>query len=382
MNKQNEIKEITSSICEIIKSYYNHEIINFKDIKISHEGKNYNEIIEMIKFVGYKSPRVDEITYLSQLFSGINKIGLIADMATCLFNHPMHTIKSSGLSIDIENELIKYINNYISFKDGIVCPGGSISNLIAMIISKYKIDNTKFNGINKTYRIYISNEAHYSIIKNAGIIGIGQNNVVKIKIDENGVMNTNLLEQKIIEDISFGYVPLMIISTSGTTQLGSFDNLEINGLIAKKYNLWHHVDGAFGGITIFNDKQKYLMNGIKKCDSLTIDLHKILSIPISSSLLLMNNYDLKLLDEDAFYLFSNENDLGRKSIQCARRNDALKMWAVLNLGNKYIKSILNSQIKNTKYAFEILKNKQDCVIGNKPLLPMLIFRHKNKDLYP
>jgi sulfinoalanine decarboxylase len=381
MNQNTNTNEISEGISHIIKTYFEKKEIKFKDIKIDEEGKSFKEIIETIKYIGFKTPKVDEITYLSQLFSGVNQIGIIADMATCLFNSPMHTVKSSGINIEIEKEIIRYINNFIDFKDGIVCPGGTISNLVAMIIAKYRKDNNKNEGINKKYRIYTSEESHYSITKNSGIIGIGKNNVVKIKVDEEGVMDYNILEKEIINDITKGYSPLMIISTSGTTQLGSFDNLKKNDLIAKKYNLWHHVDGAFGGTNIFNDERKYLMDGIKNCDSLTIDIHKTLSAPISSSVLLMNNYDLKLLDEDAYYLFSDKEDLGRKSIQCARRNDALKMWAILSLGNNHIKSILNHQIKNTEYAYEILKNKENIEIGNKPTSPLLIFRHTQKDLY-
>lgn len=374
-------EEIQNIIGEIVNSFIKRENIENANISLSKEGKTKKEIINTLKYIGSKTPKVNSTKYLAQLFSGKNEIALIADMTTSLFNVPMHTIKSSGIHVDIEKEVINYINQFINFKDGITLPGGSISNLVATIIARYKKDNSSKKGIKETYRIYASKLCHYSIKRAAGITGIGKENLVLISFDEKAIMKPKELEKKIIKDINHGFKPLMLVSTAGTTLLGSYDNLLENSKIAKKYNLWHHVDGAFGGTVLFSQKRKHLIKGIEKCDSFVWDAHKMLSTPISASILLTNNYDLKLLDEDAYYLFTSPEDPGRKTIQCARRNDALKIWAALSLGQSYIENLIEKQIGLAEYTAEKIKNNDNLEIAIQPKLPLILLRHKTKDIY-
>ncbi len=389
-------------ISELIKDYFSNEnsdehfpdypVKQFDEISflnnaicdklvIDRTGKPVGELISTLKEIGRLTPRVDGKRYLAQLFSGKNNIVLLADMLATLYNVPMHTLKSSGIHIKIEEEVIKYVNQFTGFDDGIMCPGGSISNLIAVVIARYKKTDSKQEGISDRYRLYVSENAHYSIKMSAEVTGIGARNIVFIRTDSNEAMVPEELENNILKDLSEGFMPLIVISTAGTTQFGSFDNLVENDKIAKKYGLWHHVDGAFGATVLFSSKRNYLMNGLSSCDSLTWDFHKMLSAPISASLLLTKKQDLKLLDQDAYYLFTHADDPGRKTIQCARRNDALKMWALLNLGQEFIEQRIDYQVDLAKYAFELFSSVEYLELAVKPVLPVVMFRHKYKDIY-
>lgn len=377
-----EYEEILNHLTQIIDEFSKNKSLPKPDIRISREGKSKEELVEVIKQIGAAGPRVDGKEYLGQLFSGKNTLALVAETAANIYNIPMHTMMSSGINILIEDEVIRHIGGLIGFKDGIVCPGGSISNLTAMIVAKYRAGDSKEEGITKRYRVYASDRAHYSIIKNAGIIGIGRKNTVLVPSDEQGVMTAGLLEKSILADREKGYEPLMIISTAGTTLFGSFDDLVENSKVAEKYGLWHHVDGAFGGTLLLSQTRREKLRGIELCDSLTWDAHKMLVVPLTASVLLVKKKDvLNLLREDAEYLFSKESESGHKSIQCARRNDALKIWAVLSLGQEYVDDMIESQMRITEYAAQKIIASPDLELAVKPNLPLLCFRSKTKDVH-
>lgn len=381
--KNNSYKEIAKYITEIIEDYSELKKHPKPDITVSKKGLTQEEIVKKIKAIGAHSPRVDGKKYLAQLFSGKNDVALIADMAASLYNIPMHTFKASGIHLLIEKEIIKAIGGKIGFQDGIVCPGGSIANLTANVIARYYLTNTKDSGINKRFRIYASDQAHYGIKKNAAIIGVGRENVVHIP-SINGVMNYHLLEIAIQEDLKKGYTPLMIFSISGTTTFGYFDNLVENDKIAKKYKLWHHVDACFGGVYLFSKTLSHRLRGVENCDSMSWDAHKLFSTPLTAAVLLVKKKGiLELLGEDAEYLFGegHEHDQGHKSIQCARRNDALKVWALLNLGEKALNDWIEKQIKLCEYMAKKIMYEDNLELATVPILPLICFRSKKKNAY-
>lgn len=137
-------------------------------------------------------------------------------------------------------EMIGYENG-----DGIFAPGGSISNMYAMVLGRYKLfPNIKSTGLyNIPILVAFTSEAgHYSIKKSINWLGLGTNNLILIKTDKYGRMIVDDLNEKINNTINEGKKPFFVNATSGTTVLGSFDNLNEISLICKKYDLWFHVD--------------------------------------------------------------------------------------------------------------------------------------------
>jgi glutamate decarboxylase len=141
------------------------------------------------------------------------------------------------------------------------------------------------------------------------------------------------LESLIQKSLAEKRTPFYVNATAGTTVLGSFDRFEAISTICKKYNLWLHIDGSWGGPTIFSSKLKYKMKGSHLGDSLTVNPHKMMGVPITCSFLL--GPDLRKFHKantlPAEYLFHEENDGGEVwdladlTLQCGRRGDSLKL---------------------------------------------------------
>ncbi|MCA1764343.1 MAG: hypothetical protein LC664_15325 [Flavobacteriales bacterium] len=181
--------------------------------------------------------------------------------------------------------------------------------------------------------ILVSERSHFSMLKGANTIGIGQGGVVKVSLDDQGRMRGAAVEAAIEETLKKGYMPFMICSTAGTTETGSFDAIEEVSEVAEKYELWHHVDGSWGGSIILSDKRRELFRGLERADSFSWNPHKLMNIPLICSVLLVKNPNVmreEIQSHDADYIYhENETshyDLGPGSLQCGRRVDSLKLW--------------------------------------------------------
>jgi glutamate/tyrosine decarboxylase-like PLP-dependent enzyme len=212
--------------------------------------------------------------------------------------------------------------------------GGSVSNLLAMMIARNEaLAGVREDGMRgHAGTVYTSAASHYSIRKNAGVLGLGRQSVRDIPTDRRGRMDVEALRTAIRDDRARGFRPLLINATAGTTVLGAFDPLREIAALAREEGLWMHVDGALGGSLLLCESERELLDGCELSDSFAWDAHKMMGVPLSCSAILLRRRGLlqKHLDESADYLFQTHTDdlnPGTRSLQCGRRNDALKLWA-------------------------------------------------------
>jgi len=109
---------------------------------------------------------------------------------------------------------------------------------------------------------------------------IGMKNCIKVNASRSGSLDPKDLEKKIEDSIKAGKTPFMISATSGSTVMGGFDDLVAIGAIAKKFNIWLHVDACWGTTSFFSDKTRHLIKGIENADSCILDPHKGLGLPL------------------------------------------------------------------------------------------------------
>lgn len=303
----------------------------------SGEGLEDEEFLSLMSRVASLTRPTSDRKFFNLLFGGFDIPSVFAEMLVPVFNTTMHTYKTAGIHVLIENEVISRINSAVGWNnsDGIFTPGGSISNYYAMLLARNNYSKETMNdGVIQGMKVYASKDAHYSIRKNADAMGIGRKSVVLIPVNKDGSMSIELLEKAIELDLSSGFKPFMVIATAGTTTRGSFDNLTLISNICKKYNLWLHTDMTWGGALLFSKDKKVLLTGVDLSDSVSWNPHKFMGVPLIASMILVKKKDLLVeqFSAEADYLFQTENNdinPGQKSLQCGRRNDALKVWAAL-----------------------------------------------------
>lgn len=324
------------------------ELQQLLDVSLTDEGASAEQLLESAQAYLHYNPEVSQTNFFKLLYSGLNAPAVLGDWVTSLSNATMHTYQVGPVATLMELELIKQWNQLVGFdpkqSDGVMVSGGSQANLIGMLLARHKAaPQAKTQGLGgKTLVAFVSDQAHYSSLKAVNVLGIGSDNLIAVKSDSAGKIDPEQLEIEIKCAIEKGHTPFFIGLTAGTTVIGAYDDVIQCSQIAKRYDIWLHIDGAWGAPILFSEKHKYLLKGSELADSVAWDAHKLMNVPITAAVILVKQAGfLKEVCSGGGgeYLFhSDENsafNLGERSIQCGRRADALKVWMSWKaMGNK------------------------------------------------
>jgi glutamate/tyrosine decarboxylase-like PLP-dependent enzyme len=348
MNEQIILNEVFEKIRQYIESNADNQkpLVNYKSpaelaglihMQIEDAGVEQNEFLEMVdQYLNY-SVRTGNKQFLNQLYSGFNFPAFIGDVLTSLANTSMYTYEVAPVATEIEKSMISLMNRYTGYEngDGLFVSGGSNANLVAMFSARNRaLPECRFEGYDRNQKLtaFINEQAHYSIETAANVLGIGSKNVIKVKADKDGRIIPAELGKAIQASISRGEKPFFVVATTATTLLGAYDPIDEMAEICSKHNIWLHADGSFGGSLILSEKHRHKLKGLEKTDSFAWNPHKLMNIPLICSVILVKQkgtlqYNLTDLNTDyIFHDIDEIEDLGKKSIQCGRRVDAVKLW--------------------------------------------------------
>ncbi len=290
-------------------------------------------------------------------------------------------------AVTIENELLDWMKSLFGFPNeaiGNLTSGGSIANMIALTAArdKHQIKNEK---IPKSV-IYLSPQVHHCVLKALRIIGLEDVRIQLLELNEFSKVNTRKLEESIQNDCQNGLDPFMVIASAGTTDTGAVDPLEAIGYISKKYNLWFHIDGAYGGFFILSESKKKLFKGIELADSLVIDPHKGLFLPYGIGAVLVK--DKKAVYHSHHYtanymqdsILDNQINPADVSPELTKHFRGLRMWIPLQLhGLEPFIACINEKILLTTYFRNRLAELGFC-LGPEPDLTVSYFWYPSKEV--
>lgn len=345
------------------------ELYNQLDLSLHKEGIIDKQLKNTLKTVIKSTPKTASKSFFNQLFGGRVGKATLGDLLAVMLNNSMYTYKVAGPQVGIEKQVLKAICKLAGYKndsDGTFAPGGSMSNMMALIMARdHKNEAIRAEGLSKQMILYTSKESHYSISKNAALTGIGRNQVRLVNTNSKGEMLADHLEELVSNDIKEGFEPFFVNTTAGTTVLGAFDNVDSISKVCKKHKLWLHVDGAYCGGVIFSSKYKHLIKGLEHSDSFSVNAHKMLGTPLSCSII-VTQHKAQLhhsFSNEADYLYQTDGDdfnLGKTSMQCGRRNDALKIWTLWkSVGTNGLETIVDKQFEMANVARDYINNHKD-----------------------
>ncbi len=303
----------------------------------------------------------------AHLHCPVTTVSVIAELIIATLNQSMDSWDQSPIATHIETAFIHWFSEKIGFEkgeaDGVFTSGGTQSNMTALMLARDHCMqqqthlSVKLHGLDKNwqaYRVYCSEEAHFTIKRSCVVLGLGEQAVHVIKTNQKGEMCVHALKEALLLGKQQGHIPMAIVATAGTTDLGAVDPVDAIADIAKAYACWMHVDAAYGGALILSS-QKQRLQGIEKAQSVTIDFHKMFFQPISCSALFVNNKTLlRTLRFHADYLNRDEDEepnLVEKSLSTTRRFDALKIWlSIERLGTSSFSQMIDALFDLTKYC--------------------------------
>lgn len=340
-------------------------------LDIQPNSSTTQELEDICQKVVKYSVKTGAATFYNQLYHAVDTYGLAGSWLSDALNTNNHTFEVAPVFIVTERSVIQYIMNKFGFKtgDGIFSPGGSISNMYGMVLARHQrfpdIKRKGLLGSEKPLVAFTSEESHYSVVKGANWLGLGTDNVIKIKTDFKGRLDPSELEQAITHSKSEGKIPFFLNATAGSTVMGAYDDLEALSLICQKHEIWLHVDACWGGSAILSKKHRHLLKGSDQADSIAWNPHKMLGAPLQCSPFLVQHPGLLheancaaatyLFQQDKFYDVTY--DTGDKSVQCGRKVDAFKLWFMLKArGENYFETLIDNTFEQAAYLHELVKS--------------------------
>lgn len=368
---------------KIMKEASEDHIAKLKSMSIPESGRSIdtvvNEMIEDIYQHGYRSnhPR-----FLGFIPGPASMISWLGDIMTSAYNLHAGSFMNCPSASIIEQELINWLCSQAGYKKeagGLFVSGGSMANMTALCAARDKMleEESLHLGV-----AYVSDQTHSSVAKGLRIIGISNNRIRKIPSDHNFRMDIKELKNAIEADIAAGMIPFTVIASVGTTNTGSIDPLEDIAFLCKHYNLWMHVDGAFGASVLLSKKYKHLLKGIEQSDSISWDAHKWLfqtygcgMVLVKDRANLVNSYHTNpeyLKDLETEDDCSNAYDIGMELTRPAR---GLKLWLTLQVaGSDMLGEAIEHGFLLAEWAEEELKKNNDVEILSPAQLAIINFR--------
>ncbi|XP_007191597.2 acidic amino acid decarboxylase GADL1 isoform X1 [Balaenoptera ricei] len=343
------------------------------DLELRDTGEPHQRLLELCQDVIRYSVKTNHPRFFNQLYAGLDYYSLVARFMTEALNPSVYTYEVSPVFLLVEEAVLKKMIEFIGWKegDGIFNPGGSVSNMYAMNLARYKYcPDIKEKGLSGLPRLilFTSAECHYSMKKAASFLGIGTENACFVETDGRGKMIPEELERQVWQAKKEGAAPFLVCATSGTTVLGAFDPLDEIADICERHGLWLHVDASWGGSALMSRKHRKLLHGIHRADSVAWNPHKMLMAGIQCcAFLVKDKSDLlkKCYSAKASYLFQQDKfydvsyDTGDKSIQCSRRPDAFKFWMTWKaLGTLGLEEKVNRALALSRYLVEEIKKRE------------------------
>lgn len=314
--------------------------------------------------------------------------GILADLITATLNPQLAAWSHAPFAAEVEARLIQEFGEKCGYSsesvDGVFTTGGAEANITAVLcaLNHHFPDHAKEGliGLDQRPLIYCSEEAHHSINKASKAVGLGYASVKSIPVKEDLRMDPKALEDQIQEDLKSNGKPFLLVGTAGTTGAGTIDDLPVLKGIAEKFNLWFHVDAAYGGAAILHPGLKEELKGIESSDSITFDAHKWLSVPMGTSLFITSKPAIlgKTFRITTEYMPKEANELAivdpfTHSIQWSRRFIGLKLYlSLMFFGWKGYEEVIGHQAKMGDLLREKLKE-HGWSIKNETNLPVVCF---------
>ncbi len=325
--------------------------------------------------------KISSASAMAHLHCPVAIPALAAEALISATNQSLDSWDQSPFATLLEEHVIQWLLMLMGAPDqsgGCFSSGGSQSNMTALYLAieqKPDIDRKKLV-------VFISENAHFSIRKSARILGLSADAVIPMPVDENGRMSAAHLQPAIMKSRNEHKVPLAIVATAGTTDLGAIDPLSDIADIAETHGLWLHVDAAYGGGLLFTPHRDRL-HGIERAQSVTLDFHKMLFQPISCAVLLVKDKKLfSPLALNADYLnpaeavFSDVPNLVERSMQTTRRGDALKVAITMrSIGRAGISDMVRKTLDNAKAAADAIRARDALQLIQNPPLSTVLFRY-------
>ncbi len=299
-------------------------------------------LLEFFTDVLQHSMHVHHPHYIGHQVAPAAPVGALASLFTSLMSNGMAVYEMGAVSSSLEYILAHEMCGHLGFdtdtSGGFLTSGGTLANLTAILaIRANKTTNNVWqDGYKNPIAVMVSEQAHYCVERAMRTIGMGERGIVSIPVGEDFKMRTDLLASKLEEATQNGIEVLAVVGSAPSTATGIHDDLNAIADFCEHHNLWFHVDAAHGGPAILSARNRELLQGIHRADSVVIDAHKLMRTPSLTTYLLFKEgkHAYSTFRQRADYLLEdsiedNWYDVGLRTYECTKLMMSVKLAAVI-----------------------------------------------------
>jgi len=315
----------------------------------------------------------------------------LAEVLINVSNQSMDSWDQSPSATLFEEHIIAQLRKQIGYPvgdAGVFTSGGTQSNFMGLLLAREHAKRHYSHYQQSDLVVICSKEAHFSVQQSMLLLGFNDSATIAIACDDGGRIIVDKLASTLQELQAAGKKAFAIIATAGTTDTGAIDDIRAIATLANQYQVWLHIDAAWGGILLFSQKYRDRLLGIELADSISLDFHKQFLQTISCGAFVLKdaaNYELIRRHDD--YLNPIEDELEgvpnlvAKSIQTTRRFDALKLWmSFRSLGAKNYADMVDYSIDLAQQVAAYIDNSSKFALVNSTQIASVLFRIKSEVL--
>ncbi len=357
------------------------------------DAKRFSDILDLYLRTTIK---VHSRGYMARQFSSVVPVSAVFDMITAMAPQPASYYEAGQLANVADRVMAEEFGRLIGWKDGsfamVSTSGASLATMTAVLAARNRLlDGSWEDGVGVEGRgrgrpaIAVGEDAHFSANRVAGILGIGQKQIIRLPLNARRQIDPEGARAALDAAAARGLDVFCVIGTAGSTSVGATDPLAALAELAHGRDAWFHVDAAHNGAFLVSDRLRARVAGLAQADSFCLDAHKTLFVPSLCSLLFYRDASVAdiAFPQRASYVFDPDDDemsrfqSGTKNFECTKRPAILNLWLVWALfGRRMFEQKLDYLMDLTCVAHDLIAEQPDFDVVNQPESNILCFVHK------
>ncbi|SIS91264.1 pyridoxal phosphate-dependent decarboxylase family protein [Insolitispirillum peregrinum] len=358
---------------------------------MAFDADRFADILDLYLRTGIK---VNSRGYMARQFSSVVPVSAVFDLVSAIAPQPASYYEAGQLANVADKLIAEQFAPLIGWEAGtfemVTTSGASLANMTAVLAARNRrLGQSWQQGVQpqadgRRPAIAIGGDAHFSVSRIAGVIGIGQDQVIRLPLNDRRQVHVEQAAQALEQAAARGLDVFCIVAAAGTTSIGAIDPLPELAALARKWGAWLHVDAAHNGSFLVSDNLRPRLRGLELADSFCLDAHKTLFVPALCTLLFYRDPDsaAAAFPEKASYVFDPLEDemslfqSGIKNFECTKRPSILNLWLVWALfGRRLFEQKLDYLVMLTELTHDYLAAQPDFAVMHRPEANILCFTH-------
>ncbi|CAF4384914.1 unnamed protein product, partial [Didymodactylos carnosus] len=325
-------------------------------------NQSLQELLDEVMFAAESGRNPRHPGYLQFMPNGGLLHSVLSDIVSKCLNKYTGYYSAAPNLVELECKVIRWLCSIFDFDVdsgafGILTTGGTASNLSAVLMARDKALQPKTFHLGC---VYWTKQTHISCIKSCRVAGVAENvRLIPYKpanSNEPFTIDLDELDKQIQDDHRSNLYPFLIVANAGSIDTGTIDDIQGLSLLAKKYQLWLHADGAYGACFALVETVPKSLKSLNLCDSISADLHKSFFLPYGTGFLAVKR------KQDLFKTFRNDYcdylvpvddsnvNFAELTLEQTREMRGLRVWLPLKLlGSTTFASCMKEKLDLTQY---------------------------------